>query len=59
MLNNYVVKEYYDLNGHYLKVSLFNGDIHMVSYNSNLLNGIKYETQVTSGEILNKVKSQN
>ena len=59
MLNNYVVKEYYDLNGHYLKVSLFNGDIHMVSYNSNLLNGIKYETKITSGEILNKVKSQN
>jgi hypothetical protein len=59
MLNNYVVKEYYDLNGHYLKVSLFNGDIHMVSYNSHLLNGIKYETKITSGEILNKVKSQN
>ena len=59
MLNNYVVKEYYDLNGHYLKVSLFNGDIHMVSYNSNLLNGIKYETKITSAEILNKVKSQN
>ena len=59
MLNNYVVKEYYDLNGHYLNVSLFNGDIHMVSYNSHLLNGIKYETKITSGEILNKVKSQN
>ena len=59
MLNNYVVKEYYNLNGHYLKVAIFNGDIHMVSYNSNLLNGIKYETKITSGEILNKVRSQN
>ena len=59
MLNNYLVKEYYDLNGHYLKVSFFNGDIHIISYNTNLLNGIKYETKITSAEILNKVHSQS
>ena len=57
--NNYVVKEYYDLNGYYLKVTFFNGDIYFVSYNSNLLNGIKYETKITSAEIMNKVQNKN
>ena len=59
MLNNsYVFKEFYDLNGHYLKISLFNGDIHIVSYNMNLLNGIKYETKITQAEMLKKSQSQ-
>ncbi len=57
--NNYVVKEYYNLNGYYLKVTYFNGDIYFVSYNSNLLNGIKYETKITSTEIMNKVQNKN
>ena len=59
MLNNsYVFKEFYDLNGYYLKISLFNGDIHIVSYNMNLLNGIKYETKITQAEMLKKSQSQ-
>ena len=57
--NNYVFKEFPDLNGHYLKISLYNGDIHIVSYNMILLNGIKYETQITKGEMLKKSQSQS
>ena len=57
--NNCVVKEYFDLNGHYLKLTLFNGIIHIVSYNTKFLNGIKYETKITSEEINKKIKIQN
>ena len=56
--NNYILKEFSDLDGHYLKLSLYNGDIHIVSYNMNLLNGIKYETQITQKEMLQKSQSQ-
>lgn len=56
--NNYSVKEFSDLNGYYLKVSLYNGAIHIVCYNSNLLNGIKYETNITQEEMLRKSQSQ-
>ena len=56
--NNYLIKEFPDLDGHYLKITLFNGDIHIVSYNMNLLNGIKYETQITQKEMLQKSQSQ-
>ena len=56
--NNYVFKEFPDLNGHYLKISLYNGDIHIVIYNMILLNGIKYETQITKGEMLKKSQTQ-
>ena len=58
MSNNYVFKEFSDIDGHYLKISLYNGDIHIVSYNMNLLNGIKYETQITQKEMLQKSQSQ-
>ena len=58
MSNNYAFKEFSDLDGHYLKISLYNGDIHIVSYNMNLLNGIKYETQITQKEMLKKSQSQ-
>ena len=57
--NNYVIKEFFDLNGYYLKVSLYNEDIHIVCYNSKLLNGIKYETKITSEEMLRKSQSKN
>ena len=57
--NNYLVKEYFDLNGHYFKISLINDDIHIVSYNSSLLNGIKYETKITSEEVLKKSQIEN
>ena len=56
--NNYSVKEFSDLNGYYLKVSLYNGAIHIVCYNSNLLNGIKYETNITQEEMMRKSQSQ-
>ena len=56
--NNYLIKEFPDLNGHYLKITFFNGDIHIVSYNMNLLDGIKYETQITQKEMLQKSQSQ-
>ena len=36
MNNNHVVKEYFDMNNHYIKISLINNkDIHIVSYNNN------------------------
>ena len=58
MNNNHIVKEYFDFNDHYIKLSLINNrDIHIVSYNTNLLNGIKYETLIKSEEI--SKKSQN
>ena len=56
--NNYAVKEFFNLNGHYLKVSLYNGAIHIVCYNTNLLNGIKYETNITQEEMIRKSQSQ-
>ena len=56
--NNYLIKEFPDLDGHYLKITLFNGDIHIVSYNMNLLDLIKYETQITQKEMLQKSQSQ-
>ena len=56
--NNYLVKEYFDINSHYIKISLVNNkDIHIVSYNTDLLNGIKYETLIKAEEIMKK--SQN
>ena len=55
---NYVFKDYFDLNGHYLHISLQeNQSIHIVSYNSSLLNGIKYETQINSEEINKKTEN--
>ena len=61
MLNNpnYLIKEYFDLNGHYLKVSYINKDIHIVGYNSILLNGIKYETKISSEEVIKKTQTEN
>lgn len=58
--NNYVVKEYFDLNNHYLKISFVNNqDIHIVSYDSKLLNGIKYETVIRTEEIMKKSQSSD
>ena len=60
MNNNYIVKEYFNLNDHYLSISLINNkDIHLVSYNSSLLNGIKYETLIKAEEILKKSQNKN
>ena len=55
---NYIHKEYFDLNEHYLHISLIdNQSIHIVSYNSSLLNGVKYETQINSEEINKKAEN--
>ena len=60
MNNNHVVKEYFDMNNHYIKISLINNkDIHIVSYNTNLLNGIKYETIIKAEEIIKKTQDNN
>ena len=56
--NNYVVKEFYDLNGYYLKVCLFNEDKRIICYNERRLDGIKYETQITSEEVFRKSQSK-
>ena len=58
--DNYIVKEYFDLNGHYLRLSFINNkDIHIISYNTTLLNGIKYETLIKSEEITQKAQGKN
>ena len=45
------VKEYYDLNGFYLKILFHNQIISLISYNSNLLDGIKYVKTLKLDEI--------
>ena len=48
MLNNsQIIKEYYDFNGYYLRLLLTNQQqLSLICYNSNLINGIKYELNV-------------
>ena len=46
-------KEYYNLNGYYLKIALENQQIFLICYNSILLDGIKYERCINS-EAINK-----
>ena len=52
------IKEYFNLQGHYLRLNLTNSQLSLTSYNSNLLNGIKYETKLNSEDIKtnNKMK---
>ena len=61
MLNNtnYVIKEFEDLNDHFVKIQYINKDIHIVAYNTKLLNGIKYETKIADNEIMQKYKNAN
>ena len=51
MLNSNKIKEFFNINGYYLKLYLTNQDLSLTSYNSNLLNGIKYESKINSEEI--------
>ena len=44
-------KEYYDLHGYYLNIILENQQISLISYNSILLDGIKYEKIINLDEI--------
>ena len=60
MNNNNIIKEYFDVNNHYIKISLVNNkDIHIVSYNTSLLNGIKYETLIRTEEIMKKIQNND
>ena len=56
--NSYVFKEYFNMKDFYIRISLQeNQDIHLVGYNSSLLNGIKYETLIKSEEISQKTNN--
>ena len=41
--NNQRIKEFFNLNGFYLRLHLTSQQLSLISYNSNLLDGIKYE----------------
>ena len=45
------IKEFFNLNGYYLRMNLINQQIRLISYNSLKLDGIKYETLINSDEI--------
>ena len=49
--NNTKIKEYYNLNGYYLRLFLINQQLSLISYNSNLLDGIKYELNIKLEDI--------
>ena len=51
MSNIEIIKEFYDLNGYYLRLYLTNQQLTLISYNSNLLDGIKYELKINSEDI--------
>lgn len=55
------IKEYFNLQGHYLRMNLTNNQLSLISYNSTLLNGIKYESKISSEEIKanDKIKNLN
>lgn len=45
------IKEFFNLNGYYLRMNLINQQIKLTSYNSLTLDGVKYETLINSDEI--------
>ena len=53
------IKEYFNLQGHYLRLCLTNNQLLLISYDSNLLNGIKYESKISSEEIKSNEKIKN
>ena len=59
MLNSNKIKEFFNLNGYYLKLYLTNQDLSLTSYNSNLLNGIRYESRINLEEIKRNEKIKN
>ena len=52
-------KEYYNLDGYYLNILLENQQISLISYNSNSLDGIKYEKIINLDEIKRNDKIRN
>ena len=60
MLNNSQrIKEYFNINGYYLRLFLTNQQLTLISYNSVLLNGIKYESKINLDEIQRNDKIKN
>ena len=57
--NSQKIKEYFNLNGFYLRLHLTNQQLSLISYNSNLLNGVKYEKRFTLDEIKKDDKIKN
>ena len=57
--NNLKIKEYFNISGYYLRISLTNQQLSLISYNSNALNGIKYERIFTQEDIkkIDKIKN--
>jgi len=53
------IKEFFNLNGYYLRLSLTSQQLALVSYNSLLLNGIKYESKINLEEIKRNDKIKN
>ena len=51
MSNNECIKEFYDLNGYYLRLYLTNQQLSLISYNSSILDGIKYELKINFEDI--------
>lgn len=57
--NSQRIKEFFNLNGYYLRLNLTNQYLSLISYNSNLLDGIKYEKIFTLDEIKKNDRIKN
>ena len=53
------IKEYFNLNGYYLRLSLTNELLVLTSFNSELLDGIKYETLINADVIKKNDRIRN
>ena len=53
------IKEFFNLSGYYLRMNLINQQIKLISYNSQKLDGIKYESFINSDEIKKDDKINN
>ena len=58
MLNTQI-KEYFNINGFYLRLILSNQNLELISYNTNLLDGVKYESIWNLEEIKKNEKIKN
>ena len=53
------IKEYFNINGYYLKLNATNQCLSLISYNSNVLDGIKYESRFNLEEIKKNELTKN
>lgn len=57
MINNIpTIKEFYNLNGYYLRLNLIEQELTIISYNSNILDGIKYELKINNADMKKNAK---